>query len=851
MISDNPYVIPLDGDRCRDPNQSGAKAARLSKLVLMGFPVPKAFVLTIAAFQAYCRYNGIEINETIHSHQKMPALIRNGRFPEDLRQILEQSLGKMNATRFAVRSSSAAEDGHDHSMAGQYHTFLNTAKNDVPAMIKECWAGLYNTAALAYSKNRQLNINHHIGVIVQQQIDSHFSGVLFTMDPHTKSSDHFVIEWVKGLGDKLVSGLVTPKRVYVSRNSGGINEDVDAQLRPFLLSLIDLAFKAEKDFNYPIDMEWCADKDLHVLQIRPVTALVRQDSTIWTNVNMTENFPHPLSPFTWSIVDRFYTSYMTNILEMFGWTAQDINDEKEMVQNLTGIQGGRIYYNLSNWYKILNCFPVGRYLKKFLDNYIGQKVPFEYFPDTDGNQVPHKGKKWSGTLYFWLKLMYIHVTARRNLNLFELRFQTYKAQWRKTPYHHQSLTDLVKGIDGIFSQFIDPYYHSQGIADICVLIFPGILNRLIEKWLPEFARHPEKAVIQLFQGIDIKSSEPAMIIAQIAGRIQSDDQLLQLLKTQEYEQLEQALDEKTKDLFDRFIYHFGARCYNECMIVSPTFEERHDLFWNLVEKYSQSPGSISAARMDHTSTHRNQFLKSLENHLTFFQRMFFNIILKNSHKAIGLREQGRLVRSLLFGEIRLMSLEIGKRLMHLGYIETTEDVYNLQFREIEQLATGKFQFPETVADLVALRKSALEKCLDYYPSEFFISEPGRYDHKPDDHKQDDHQQMLNGKQFKGKGVSAGVVTAKARVVLDPVVDNRLKPGEILVTRSTDPGWTPLFGIAGGLLLEKGGLLSHGAIVSREFCIPAVVGVENVTRRIKDGDTICLDGVSGKVEVLGS
>ncbi len=837
-------IVSLDAADCLESNNVGAKAARLSKMVLNGFPVPKAFVLTVAAFENYCEHNKIKPDSKLHSYKERSQHILNGSFPKTLSVAIEDHVRKMDVDLLAVRSSSVSEDGHQHSMAGQYHTFLNVSKQDIAQKIKACWAGVFNSSVIAYSKKNHLQIGSNMGVIIQQQVEPVCSGVLFTLDPQIKSTDHFVIEWVEGLGEKLVSGSVTPQRIHVNRNSLQIYGDTDLKLEPFLKRMIDYAIMAEEDFNCPIDMEWCVDSDLHILQARPVTALIKPDSTIWTNVNMAENFPQPLSPFTWSIVDRFYTAYMTNILRMFGWSDKDLKSLKPIVNNLTGIQDGRIYYNLTNWYEVLYFSPIGKYLKTFLDNYIGQKVPVNFSSKHRGEQGPINWKNPLKHLQFWSKLLYIHITSKKHLNEFETQFHIHRKKWRKTPYEEQGLTELIENIERIYVEFVDKYYYNQGIADISVLIFPGILTQIIRKWFHEYKSNSDAAIVQLFQGLDIKSTEPVKIISEVADQVESIDRLQQLLISKNYTELEQNLGEDTKIHLQRFMSHFGARCYNECMIVSPTFEERHDLFWSLVEKYQLASNLREKTKVLGKSKNQKPFNQKMENKLSFFKRVVFRTILKNSHKAIGLREQGRLIRSLLFGEIRLITLEIGQHLKNKEYLKKRDDIFCLQLEEIKQIAYGKFQFPETIPELINQREQAFKKCQDQNPPELFISESGNYSKH-----RNDYIAGLNTSALKGTGVSAGTVTATARIILDPITDERLKPGDILVTRSTDPGWTPLFVIAGGLVLERGGLLSHGAIVSREFSIPAVVGIENATQRIKDGDTIKVNGMSGEIEII--
>lgn len=848
-------LVPHDVAEGRDQTRVGAKAARLADLAAAGFRVPPAITVSVAAFYLFCRHNRINLTHARQHAGEVRQAIASGEFPPDLLASIEAAvqllaLERGDGIEFAVRSSSLAEDGAAHSMAGQFDTHLETGAADVPQRVKDCWAGMFNPRVLAYTSGQQ-ELDLAMGVVIQTQIHADYAGVLFTIDPRSRVADKLVIEWVEGLGEKLVSGEVTPGRLFVNRNAcrsassaeAALPTTLPAPLHAALAQLAVQALRAEIVFDCPLDIEFCVDESgLWLLQARPVTALQASDQMVWTNVNMAENFPHPVAPFTWSIVDRFYTYYMTNILRLFGWREAEITKAAPIVACLTGVQGGRIYYNINNWYEILHFFPAGSHLQKFLDNYIGQNVPFAFQP---GEVAARIGKKADGPLaqgLVWARLFWLHVRGKQHLNLFEKRFYEHRTKWRSKPYKGMSLSELPGKIEELFSGFVDRYYYSQGIADIMVLIFPGLLKLLIKRWLPQYRDNPDAAAIGLFQGLDIKSTEPARIITTLAQTMPNLPGLQPLLDSGQFAALEAALPAPERALFERYMAHFGARCYHECMIVYPTFEERTDLFWDLVKKYQvmlAGPQRVKSGSEQQSS----DFCRELIQHLPWYQRLLFGVVLKKAFGAIALREQGRIIRSLLFGEIRLIVLEIGVHLCRLGHLQQRDDVFYLLRREIDDLANGKFQLPETIPAIIAARKQALAQQAEFDPPEFFLLERGRYYKSPakaEQHAPDD------GKSLRGVPVSNGIVRARVRIILDPVADNRLVAGDILVTRSTDPGWTPLFMIAGGLILERGGLLSHGAIVAREFGIPAIVGVEGAVRKLVDGEIVTLDADTGEI-----
>ncbi|HAK59034.1 MAG TPA: hypothetical protein DCO77_01455, partial [Nitrospiraceae bacterium] len=399
-------------------------------MALAGFPVPDAHVVTDEALKAFCAHNGIALDARHSDHEDVADRIRNGEFPPAVSKAIEHALDRLPAPTYAVRSSSVAEDGQDFSMAGQFETCLRVSKDDVPEMIKKCWASLFNPSVAAYSGRSATTVAKDMGVIVQTQIDSRYSGVLFSLDPLRKTTDSMVIEWVEGLGEKLVSGRVTPERITARRSSPVFPAQISVQLRGALEQLCTLTRQAEQLFGQPVDIEWCCDDaGLHLLQARPITALARDSHVIWSNVNMTENFPHPLTPLAWSVVERFYTYYVRSALRLFGWTGAELEQAKSIIGNLTGIHGGRIYYNLTNWYEMLHFFPIGPQLVRFLDNYIGQNVPLG-FESSTGNHWAHRERRYFATSLFWLRLYRIVMTAQRHLDRFEMKFYAQRRQWR-------------------------------------------------------------------------------------------------------------------------------------------------------------------------------------------------------------------------------------------------------------------------------------------------------------------------------------------------------------------------------------------------------------------------------------
>ncbi len=835
MKMDAPAIIPLTDPRALEARSVGAKAARLAAMARAGFPVPPGFVVSVQAFAPHHRPRGgvgdVQVPPT-------PDL------PPALAARIARAVADLSSPVTAVRSSGVAEDGRGLSMAGQFDTFLNTPPGEVLERVGQCWASQFGAAPAAYRRRLAgTRADGRMAVIVQSQVRARWAGVLFTVDPLTRSADHFIIEWVEGLGDRLVSGQVVPHRVVMRREHPERPKDLPPPLAAVLEKLWQWAHKAEQLFRQPLDMEWAADdRGVHILQARPITGLVTPNTVVWTNVNMAENFPHPLTPLAWSLVDRFYGAYMRAILRYFGWHRHTLARSAAVVDHLTGLQAGRVYYNLNNWYAVMGFFPCSRWLIRFLNHYIGQKVPFDFSFQTHPAAAPEGLHRLRTHLLFWPRMLDLVLRGRQYMDQFEKRFFEQRRILRDRPYHRLPAGRLLRRLESLLD-FVDRRWAPPAMADVAVMILPGLLDLLTRKWLHE---DPERVAARLYQGLDLISLQPSALIWEAARAIAADPKLKPLLEARAYERLEQVLPPHLRDLVERFMKRFGGRCYHDCMLAAPTFVERHDLFWDLVQSYA-------ASRVEHprqkVRTHRKMrraFTRDLLKRLPPVKRKVYRWIVCKAQQAVGLRERGRLLQSLLFGEMRLMVLALGRKLQDRGHLTGEGEIFYLHLEEIRDMIEKRFPSPESLPDLIEARKKRWEQDAAVEPpSFFFLDRDADACFAP---PADAASSEAAPGTLAGTAVSGGRLTARARVILDPLQGDRLRSGEILVTRATDPGWTPLFSIAGGLILERGGLLSHGAIVAREFGIPAVAGVDNATRLIRDGMQVALDGHSGRIRL---
>ncbi len=830
-------ILPLVDCKSAPIEEVGSKAKRLAELLSRDFPVPLGLVVTERAFRSFCSYNDLDGDKPSTN----PEQILEGNFPPGMeRAILDAVKTSVGEGFFAVRSSSSMEDGTDFSMAGQFETLLDVSLLRVPDAIKRCWASRLGRPVSAYLKKAGTHSVPSMGVIVQNQVKPLFSGVVFTLDPVTKSTDYLVVEWVEGMGEKLVSGRIVPGRIHLRRVSGAMPKGLPEALAHNISQLRRFALDAEKIFHQPVDMEWCCDREsLYVLQARPITAISSPSAVAWTNVNMAENFPKVLAPLAWSAVDIFYTHYMRCALKLFGWSESGLSRAKGTLTSLNGVHCGRIYYNLNSWYDVMHLFPIGRWLTRFLDTYIGQKSEIALDGKRRGQGPIGLPARASQLLLFWPRFLWVLFSAKRYLDGLEVQFHHMRSGWRQVSGNGASIKVVFDTIQDIF-QRVDTSWQGPVCADLKVMVATGLLETLIGRWI---SKDTDPVMAKLMQGIEVKSTEPAKLIWQMSQEVKGNAKLRKLIEAKDYEGLEKNLDQRQRQLLDFFMEEFGARCYHDCMLIYPTFEERHHLYWDLVRGYIASEGHASRLEKE-DETKIDQALNSVIKSLPFHKRLILKGALALSRDATVLRERGRLFQSLLFGELRRLVLVLGRLLKKMGHLNRADDIFYLHLPEIRDLVEGKFLFPELLSKIIKLRKKAHEENSAIEPPEFFISEKAEY-FMPvaEDVRHNDSYSLV------GLGVSGGRKVGRVKIVLDPASGHGLRKGDILVAKTTDPGWTPLFFMAGGLVLEKGGMLSHGAIVAREFGIPAIVAMEGATKILKDGQMIEMDGTSGTVVLL--
>jgi rifampicin phosphotransferase len=927
------------------PQATGAKAANLARLVRMGHPVPDGFVITDAALREFLRERDLESliarltadldigsPEAIRSASvAIAASIRSCSLPAELSADLDLSLAPLLSDAVIVRSSALGEDSADASFAGQLDSIPRVmGAAGVRRAILDVWASRWSARALTYQLARKTPLGG-MGVIVQRQVDSLISGVLFTRAPYDDAN--MVLEYCGGSGEGLVAGHENPGRVILARSDLSWTKHADPEhaiaFEGLLLDNLQLqslgrvALDIERAFGGPQDIEWTMDRSgrIWIVQTRPITATAKRSERVvyWSNANVNENFPQPISPLLYSIARTGYYHYFRNLGRAFGFSSRRLVAMEEPLRHIIGVHGARMYYNLSSIHGVLRSAPFGEQLAAWFNQFVGSedtdapayvqtrlngearlkpdtttdvRLKPDATSDANGRSVRLQPELRAISELIELvaiaaKTTWQYLFVGRRVERFERTVDQYAAETRPDLLRTQSREELLHS----FRRFIDirnNRWIDASLADAASMVCYGALKR----WLGSAFPTADQAALHnsLLKALpDLPSGKPAVRLWELSRLVRADERLHRLFVSQPSSHVldtirsDRAFASFAQEL-DRFLDDWGFRCSGELMLTVPSFQEQPAPLVDIIKAYAEVDGN---SPVDHLQSQRAERLREtdrvaaeLRNRrlLRFVPGLHqwhaVSVLLRSTQSAITLRERARLKQALLYSRLRRVTLALGDRLVADGRLDHRDDIFMLTAEDVDDLVSGYAMFPEHVRQIVATRRAAHQELSDITPPDSVRLVAGEYirgsqlvdrgsrfavrgSHaqgaaaSPRPRAASRESRTTNSEPrtpMRGLGVCGGATTARAAVLTDVTETHLLEPGDVLITRQTDPGWGALFPLISGLVMERGGMLSHGAIIAREFGIPSVVGVSDATRLIPHGHNVHIDGDRGLVQI---
>lgn len=771
---------------------------------------------------------------------------------EELLTILRQKLP--GVTHFAVRSSAVDEDGQMHSFAGQLDSFLNVPLAEVPARIVDVWCSGFSERVCLYRQQNRLTLPPPVpAVIVQEMVPAVAAGVAFSMDPVAGRSGTALVAAVRGLGDKLVSGESNSDNFEINRAqeiTGHTHSEPAAISDEQAIRIAALARQAAHRFGVPQDIEWAmADDTLYLLQSRPITSLTGKGDLdgryqLWDNSNIAESYAGVTTPLTFSFARHVYEEVYRQFVKILQVPTARIERERDTFGRMLGLIQGRVYYNLLSWYRILGMLPGFSINRRFMEQMMGVS---KSLPDELVEEIARANStsRWRDCLDLGRTLLGLagnHFSLKRKMRAFYRRLQL-ALQPPVTPLPEQRADELAAYFRQLQRELL-VHWDAPLINDFFAMIYYGLLRTLVKKWCHD----PGSLQNNLLAGQGaIISEEPARLLVKMAALARGNPDLLATLETGSWSQIQLKLAShpELEQTLRSYLDQFGDRCLEELKLETVTLgDDPVTLARSIARLAGQDRRQISrpVSASDLSKAAEKQALSSLGP----VRRLLFKKILAQTRARVRDRENLRFERTRVFGRVRRIFVELGRRLQAAGQLTQDRDIFYLTYEEALAFVEGT-AVTTSLAELVNLRKKEFAGYQTNSPADRFETRGMVY---VGNSFQAPNEATSPGNDLRGIGCCPGVVRGRVRVILDPQSATP-EPGEILVARRTDPGWITLLPAAAGLLVEFGSLLSHSAIVTREMGIPSIVAIPNLIKQLKTGDLVEMDGSRGTIEIINA
>ncbi len=834
--------------------QIGGKAYNLIHLCSKGFNVPQFFVLTVDCFrqffgERYDEYTALLNAYSTDARLKIIELIRSCSFSDELeRQIIEKTkeMFKDRPMLFSVRSSATDEDSVKSSFAGMMESYLYVAPEDITARIKDCYISCFCERIMKYREDNGL-IGNDIGVavIIQEMIDPDAAGVMFTCDPRTNDTDEIFISLVNGVGEGLVHGESNSDD-YILDFYGEIlsrpdekTVDIDELL---VLKLGELAVSVEDSYMHkcPQDIEFCVKSgEIFLLQARPVTTSSHIDKrkfrTILDNSNIIESYSGVTTPLTFTFAREVYAKVYNQTLKSFFVKQKNIDEIQDDLQNMLCFYENKIYYRLNSWYRMTSLYPGYETNKKYMENMMGVKTSLR----------ESKSQAKTRLLKIYIRAVYKLLRIKKDSESFKARFNDVTAPYYNNEFAEYSSKELL-GVyneleEKILDDFITPITNDMGT----MVIFGMLTDRVKKLGLDNYEGLLGDILSKQGQ---VESVEQSTELLGIVGEIKASVPFYEEFKCMNADTFKKRLDEG-QGIYKRisdYIIRYGARTMEELKLETLTLLEAPELLLVTLKQYLGLEENIQTYRSDEEKDGEKAAYNTLLSACRFGQRGIVKLLVRLSKFFIRNRESLRLRRTYIYSIVRKIYLGIGRNLASEGIIKDSRDVFFLTKDEVSSLVYGKYGDTSDVCKKTKDRKAEYyaNKNKTVYERMYFYGDVSAENMLP----------IYSKSQFENRegtlrGVAGGgrVVEGVVKLVNDPQ-DADVK-GYILMAKRTDPGWTVIFPMADAIIIERGSVLSHSAVVAREMGLTLIVGIRGLTDTVKDGDRVRVDGVNGTVEIL--
>ncbi|MBH0201629.1 MAG: hypothetical protein HP496_04840 [Nitrospira sp.] len=868
---ERPIILPLP--QCTDLDLVGGKAVGLARLMAAGFSVPQGFCITTEAYAQYLHASGFIEDEEWHAlsvlsgDERAAALAdcRNRIRRIETSQLATQYLAALQALtqppteRWAVRSSATNEDTTLTSFAGLYRTHLGTARSEIDAALKDLWASLWEERVLSYKVQQSNHTAPRMAVVIQPMVEAQSAGVAYSIHPVTGRSNQVMINAVPGLAAPLVDGTVAPdqyvvemtdeghptrvrrrmhahkaKQLLVS-SSGLYTEPLDKETSDQssltdvqLFSLAQTAKRIERSFGQPMDLEWAFDtRQLWIVQARPITAIhpssdLTNDDCEWSRTNFKETLPELPSLLSLSFLEQFMDAYILSHYRRLGCRIPD---------GLTSVRvlKGRPYLNVTLFHILVAQL---RGDPSMNTEQMGG-APLQTLPRVQP----------LGGLAFvragWMMWAEMRRVQRHGPRVFE-EMKALAETYRRDHILHLSVEELVPELDTLGPWLVgrEVTFGIAGGVGQCLQIF----SQCLPQWLGPDWRSLLNAALQ-GQGTVI-SAQQILRLAELTDIARDDAAVNAFLTSEPWNPSTFRVtlaDSTFLRTFDRYIEDYGHRAVGESDVMSPRLADNPETILAILraQLLSAAPSQDTIrSRQDKT---RTAALDEIKRRIGWRldRWAIFLWCYRRLCQFFALREANRHHLMYYSTAIRTLLLRLGELLVERRQLNQPDDIFFLTIDDRTDLLAGGTQ--DWKAMINARRTERERNATVDVPDTIHDWETAS-------------EQTVTSDQSEGNGIlsgtpiSIGTVAGSVRIIRSVTDWGKVMPGEILVVSVIDPGLAPLFGLAGGLIAEMGGTLSHGAIIAREYGLPTIANVAGAMTRLSDEMRVAMDAGSGTIRI---
>lgn len=782
----------------------GGKARGLRTLREIGLNVPDAFVIIHPEFKI--------IDETL----------------------LKKCLARLGDGPKAVRSSAVSEDGAGASFAGQFESFLSlNTYSDIREAIEKCIAAARSDRVKDYAGKITSEADLRISVILQNMVDAKVAGVVFSVNPVNNRRDKILVNAVAGLGEDLVSGLKDAYHYELYRSGSNLIREVGKNGHLLnehrLLEILEGTKRAESHYGQPVDLEWAIDKNdtLHWLQVRPITTLQQEhyneldtvkgeSNDIWTLGNIGEMMPGVATPLTYSVSAEAIDYGMTVLADKGG--AYKLQDRKE--NRYIQMFYNRLFVNMSH----MMDYPKNIWLNKATD--VQFALCGKIFPGIDAEPEVS--------------------LPRRVVNFCRQMISTGRAK-----KHLEELKILAAGFsistDGSLEEVhsrLEAARHQLGIGfghHLMASAQSGTLYSTFMRIMTGDKRFPTAkdhhiATMLLLDIPEIESADAVKSLERFARLIRGETefakQFINASPEEALKLLQVGAPDEVISQFSLFLQRHGHRCVRESELREKTWQENPQQLIQTLQT------RVHLGEVKHVNHDVKELISEALSHLPLVKRTILKLMIPLARRAVARRETTKAFSIKMVSIVRKGYQFLAARMVENKMLDDVDQVYFLTHDEIGKLL---IDCDSSWKEKASRRRKILPELDNLVFEEicFGIPEPL---------EQEAEVVTIEG-QLKGIPVSSGIVEGRARIIHNLSDAEQLLEGEIMVASFTDIGWTPYFSIISGLITEIGSPLSHGAVVAREYGLPAVVGAKGAKRFLSNGDMVRLDGNLGIVEKI--